>query len=109
MVDQVNPTGSFAPGMTLAQRAPAMSTRAPQSPRPAESARSSGAAMEQKGSELRFQVDPGSGRAVIQIVSPTDGEVLFQTPSPEMLAAARRFRTFVKSSDTSGILMDKEG
>jgi uncharacterized FlaG/YvyC family protein len=109
MVDQVNPTSSFAPGIPLAQRASAMSRSAPQSPSPAESARSSAAAMEQTGSELRFQVDPGSGRAFFQIVSQTDGEVLFQTPSPEMLAAARRFRASAKSSETSGILMDKEG
>ena len=109
MVDQVNPTGSFAPGLPLAQPAPAVSRRAPPSPGSAESARSSDAAREPAGSELRFQVDPGSGRSVIQIVSQTDGEVLLQTPSPEMLATARRFRASAKSPDTSGTLMDKEG
>jgi uncharacterized FlaG/YvyC family protein len=45
----------------------------------------------------------------MQIVSQTDGEVLLQTPSAEMLAVARRFRASAKSPDTSGTLMDKEG
>jgi uncharacterized FlaG/YvyC family protein len=58
--------------------------------------------------DLKMEVDPGTGRAIYQVVSST-GEVLLQMPSKEVLAMARKLTDLAKQKDASGILLDKEG
>jgi len=133
MVDQVNPTGSLAMGPSTASLTTAAPRPAPdkgraakiaEAPPPglgvqpsAEAAKSSEAAMEklnsylhQTDTELKFQVDEGSGRPIFKIVSQLTGEVLLQVPSEEMLAMARKVRDLeTQMGVSSGVLVDKEG
>lgn len=138
MADQVNPTGSLAPGLPSQILAASAPRPAPESSRPANTASSKAkgpgpqtvpglpaapaaekapeAAMEQfnahlqkAGSQLKFQSDQATGRTVFKVVNPNTGEVLLQVPSEEMLAMARNLRAMEKQAGASGVLVDKEG
>lgn len=133
MADQVNPTGSLAPGLSSALMASVSSPRVsservrsaktsefqPQrqdSASVAEAPVSAEAAMEQlnshlqqSNSELQFQMDKETGRTIYKIVSPNSGQVLLQVPSEEVLAMARNLRSMEKQTGTSGVLVDREG
>jgi flagellar protein FlaG len=61
------------------------------------------------GSELKFQMDSGTGQAVFKLVDPSNGKVLIQVPSEEMLAVARNVRSSERQKDASGVLLDKKG
>lgn len=65
--------------------------------------------LQQAGSELKFQVDPGTGRTFFQIVNQNTGEVVLQVPSDEVLAMARKLRDLEQQMDAAGVLLDKEG
>lgn len=131
MADQAIPSVSLAPGLPLAFLAPPAPRPAADKPRPAkvadappqgsgdrpaEAAKITEAALEQlnsylqqAGSELKFQVDEGTGRTFFKIVSQSTGEVLLQVPSEEMLAMSRKLRELEKQMGASGVLVDKEG
>ena len=138
MADQVNPTGSLAPGLPSQIVAAAAPRPAPEPSRSANAASSKAqgqgrqtvpelpavsvaekapeAAMEQfnahlekAGSQLKFQSDQATGRTVFKVVNPNTGEVLLQVPSEEMLAMARNLRAMEKHAGASGVLVDKEG
>lgn len=132
MADQVNPTGSLAPGLPAALVASAAPRPAPEKVRPAKSTetqpqgqgdRSSADArisaetameqlnshLQQTNSQLQFQLDKETGRTIYKIVSPSNGQVLLQVPSEEVLALARNLRTMEKQKGASGVLVDKEG
>lgn len=132
MADQVNPTGSLAPGLPLqllVASAPKPTTDSIRHAKLAES-RPSGAerlrpdgsnltpavAIEQvnsrlqvTGSELRFEVDKGTGHRVFKLVNPSSGEVLLQVPSEEVLAMARNLQSLERQQGSSGVLLNKEG
>lgn len=131
MADQVIPSVGLASGLPLALLAPTAPRLAPEKPRPAkaadappqgpddrpgDAAKLTEAALEQlnsylqqTGSELKFQVDEGTGRTFFKIVSQSTGEVLLQVPSEEMLAMSRKLRELEKRMGASGVLVDKEG
>lgn len=132
MADQLNATGSMTTGLPLALLAASAPKPATEKPRLAKTAdsqpqkpgtqaasepnHSSDAAMDevnnhlqQSGSELKFQMDSGTGRTVFKVVNPNSGEVLLQVPSEEMLALARNLRSLDSPAGASGVLMDKEG
>jgi len=132
MADQVNPTGSLAPGIPLQILAASAPRTASETSRPANTAKikaqgpgaepapvstkASQAAMEQlnghlqeSGSELQFQVDKATGRTVYKVVNPDNGQVLLQIPSDEILALARNVRAMEKRMGAAGVLVDKEG
>lgn len=132
MADQVNPTGSLAPGIPstlLAASAPRTVSDSSRTAKPTEikaqgpvSSPNSGtpeapeAAVEQlnghlqqSGSELKFQVDKATGRTIYKVVNPGNGQVLLQVPSEEVLAMARNVRAMGKQTGASGVLVDKEG
>jgi len=132
MADQVNPTGSLAPGLPSALVASATPRPAPEKVRLAKSAEplptrpgdrpaaeaqvSPDVAMEQLNShlqqsksELQFQVDKDTGRTIYKVVNPGNGQVLLQVPSEEVLAMARNLRAMEKEMGASGVLLDKEG
>jgi uncharacterized FlaG/YvyC family protein len=56
--------------------------------------------------ELKLQVDTGSGRTVFQVVQQGTGEVVLQVPSAEVLGMSRRMREI---EGQTGALVDKEG
>lgn len=131
MADQVNPTGSLAPGLSMALAALAAPKPAPERPRPARqaepappgtdrsvgpSAKLSATAVEQANSQLqqvatglKFQVDQATGRTVLKVVNQETGEVLLQMPPEEFLAMARNLRALQDRLDASGVLVDKKG
>ena len=65
--------------------------------------------LQQTQTELRLQVDSGSGRTVFQIVQQGSGEVVLQVPSEEVLGMSRRVRALEGQTGASGTLVDKEG
>ena len=65
--------------------------------------------LQQAQTELRLQVDTGSGHTVFQVVQQGTGEVLLQVPSAEVLGMSRRMREIEGQTGASGGLMDKEG
>lgn len=65
--------------------------------------------LQQTNSQLQFQLDKETGRTIYKIVSPSNGQVLLQVPSEEVLALARNLRTMEKQKGASGVLVDKEG
>lgn len=65
--------------------------------------------LQQAGSELKFQVDKATGRTVYKVVNPSNGQVLLQVPSDEMLALARNVRAMQEQMGAAGVLVDKEG
>jgi len=132
MADQVNPTGSLAPGLSgalMAATAPRPASvnvrsaknaetqpQGPGSQSVADASVSPETAMEQlnshlqqTNSQLQFQVDKETGRTIYKVVSKNSGQVLLQVPSEEVLAMARNLRAMEKQPGTSGVLVDKEG
>ena len=117
MVTQINPAGgSPVPSAATSSTSVAVA-------RPA-SARTGSLQAQQSGSEttavaqvnehlqnthtdLKLQVDAGSGRTVFQVVQQGTGQVLLQVPSAEVLGMSRRIRDMA-GQDASGALVDKE-
>ena len=134
MADQVNPTGSLAPGLPSALMTPPAPRSAPDKVRPAKPAETQpirpgsrpaaealvspelaaeqlNSHLQQTNSKLQFQVDKDTGRTIYKVVNPSSGQVLLQVPSEEVLAMARNLRAMAMEKETgaSGVLMDKEG
>lgn len=132
MADQVNPMGSLASGYSSALLVSAAPRPAPEKTHPAkiadprsqelgtgpvvEDAKTAEAAMgklngrlRETGSELKFQMDKATGRTIFKVVNPSNGEVLLQVPSEEVLAMARNLRALDDQAGASGVLVDKEG
>ena len=65
--------------------------------------------LQQSQSDLKLQLDSGSGRTVFQVVQQGTGQVLFQVPSAEILGMSRRVREMQSQVGGSGALVDKEG
>lgn len=76
---------------------------------PEEAVKQVNSHLEHAGSEVRMQVDKGSGRPLFQVISAGTGEVLLQVPSVEVLAMARKLKEITKQKGASGVLLDKEG
>ncbi len=137
MADQVNPLGTLAPGLPpTIPAATAMVSRAPSAPDPSPSpatqalgpggqaaptaSPSSSAALHAAAqdvqkylakapSELQFDVDKSSGRFLFKVVNPVTKEVIYQVPSEEVLAMARKLRELDQPKGAAGVLVDKEG
>lgn len=132
MADQVNPTGSLAPGLSGALMAATAPRPAPDKVRSVktaetqpqgpgsssvtENAGSADVAMEQlnshlqqANSQLQFQVDKETGRTIYKVVSKSNGQVLLQVPSEEVLAMARNLRSMEQQTGGSGVLVDRKG
>lgn len=58
----------------------------------------------QNNSELKIQIDEGTGRTFFRIIG-ENGKVLLQVPSEEILAMAKK----LKDLEKSGLIWDKEG
>ncbi|MDP1830862.1 MAG: flagellar protein FlaG [Geothrix sp.] len=132
MVDQVNPTGSLAPGLPLtlpmAAKPPSVQGK-PRATKPADSplegledGRTGASAealdsairefkgyLQQAQSDLVFQVDESSGRTYFKIVDAATKEVIRQVPSEEILAMARKLREMATPKAAAGVLVDREG
>ena len=65
--------------------------------------------LDQTQTDLKLQVDPGSGRTVFQVVQQSTGEVVLQVPSAEVLGMSRRMRDLEGQAGASGALVDQEG
>ncbi|MEI7614785.1 MAG: flagellar protein FlaG [Betaproteobacteria bacterium] len=65
--------------------------------------------IQQAGSEVRFQRDESTGQAVFKVVDSTNGKVLLQVPSEEMLAMARNLQAMASQQAAPGVLLNKEG
>lgn len=134
MADQVNPAGSLSSGLPVVLSAatpPKSSPEAPTAPAAAKapSAGPEGEAkvladpkaralalsqinsgLQQAATELKIQVDRGSGRTVYSIVEGKSGHVVLQIPSDEVLAMARNLKALDQGlSGSTGVLVDKEG
>jgi uncharacterized FlaG/YvyC family protein len=64
--------------------------------------------LQQAQTDLKLQVDAGSGRTVFRIVQQGTGEVILQLPSAEILGMSRRMRELEGQTGASGALVDKE-
>jgi uncharacterized FlaG/YvyC family protein len=64
--------------------------------------------LQQAQTDLKLQVDAGSGRTVFQIVQQGTGEVVLQVPSAEVLGMSARMRDMVGQLGASGALVDKQ-
>lgn len=65
--------------------------------------------LQQAQTELKLEVDAGSGRTVFQVVQQGTGELVMQVPSAEILGMSRRMRELEGQGGGSGALVDKEG
>lgn len=65
--------------------------------------------LQQVRTDLKLQVDAGSGRTVFQVVQQGTGQVVLQIPSEEVLQMSRRLREMDAKSSSSGALVDKNG
>ena len=65
--------------------------------------------LQQTDTQMKLQVDSGSGRTVFQIIQQGTGAVVLQVPSAEVLGMSRRIRELEGQSRASGALVDKEG
>jgi uncharacterized FlaG/YvyC family protein len=63
----------------------------------------------QVSTDLKLQVDAGSGRTVFQVVQQGTGQVVLQIPSEEVLGMSHRMRDLESQSSASGGLVDKKG
>ena len=126
MIDQI-PSLSGTPMLAVSASIQATSPRstsgpavvAPSTPQAQASAPNSGSHdaavaqvnqhLQQSQSDLKIQVDRGSGRAVFQVVQEGTGQVLFQVPSAEVLGMPRRVRELQAESMNAGVLVDKQG
>jgi uncharacterized FlaG/YvyC family protein len=119
MAIQITPTG-----IPLAQTATAPPTPVATRPAPAPSQNNTPAPvpgnpelavaqvnlhLEQAQTDLKLQVDAGSGRTVFQVIQRGTGEVVLQVPSAEVLGMSRRIRDMEGQAGDSGVLVDKEG
>ncbi len=126
MVDQLSSLSgtpilavSAAPQATSSRSTSGPASVAKSSPQAQASAPSSGSQdaavaqvnqhLQQTQSDLKIQVDRGSGRAVFQVVQEGTGQVLFQVPSAEVLGMSRRVRELQAESMNAGVLVDKQG
>ena len=133
MADQVNLTGSLAPGSPLTfaavavrpqpsqDRSPATRPAAPQPAAKAEGQKPASAAavdsaarevitfLQQNQSDLVFQVDKATGEPYFKIVDSKTKEVIRQVPSEDILVMARKLRELADPKAASGVLVDKEG
>lgn len=132
MVDQVNPTGNLAPGISLAyavvqpsqppqentplakpfgpQAASAAGLGKPDSVETVQSAaRVFSEYLQLNQPDLVFQVDRASGETYFKVVDVKTRKVIRQVPSEEVLAMARKLRELADSMGASGVLVDKVG
>lgn len=132
MADQVNPTGSLAPGLPLTLLMASTPSQTPEKPRPAKTADSPSARVadgpsassglspeaavgelkaffQQASSDLVFQVEEGTKHIYFKIIDSQTKEVVLQVPSEEILAMARKLRRLANPKGASGVLVDKEG
>jgi len=132
MADQVNPTGSLAPGPLLTFAVPSKPQSVPEKPRVAKAADPAPKGPEERRagesakaldtavqdlkaylrdfqSDLLFQVDESSGHTFFKVVDAKTQEVIRQVPSEEILAMARKLRELASPREASGVLVDKEG
>lgn len=137
MADQVNPLGTLAPGLppTPAAAIPAMASRAPSAPdptprtgAPATSPEAQGVQttsqspsglqaaaqdvqkyLAQTSTQLQFDVDKSTSRFLFKVVNSHTKQVIYQVPSEEVLAMARKLRELDHAKGASGVLVDKEG
>lgn len=65
--------------------------------------------LQQTSTELKIQVDKGTGRVVYSILNQATGEVILQVPSEEVLAMARNLHALNAKAGASGVLVDKNG
>ena len=115
---QITSTGSLPAGAAAALSAPVAPRPAPVRSQAAQ-ARPSGSQdaavaqvnqhLQQAQTDLKLQVDAGSGRTVFQVVQQGTGEVVLQIPSEEVLGMSRRVREMEGQPGASGALVDKEG
>lgn len=119
MVNQIAAAGA-APVLTVGTspksaptRAPAARTvKAPSTPVPGSqevAVAQINQHLQQAQTEMRLQVDTGSGRTVFQVVQQGSGEVVLQVPSEEVLGMSRRLREMEGQPGASGTLVDKRG
>jgi flagellar protein FlaG len=118
MAIQINPMGSapvlsagLSPAPVAARPAP---SRIQSAPAPSPGSQDAAVAqvnqhLQQTQTELKLQVDAGSGRTVFQVVQQGTGEVVLQVPSAEVLGMSRRMRDMEGQMGASGALVDKEG
>ena len=137
MADQVNPLGTLAPGLPPASPAATVtvarttsapdSTSRPATPAPGPDGQGAPAAppsspaalqaaaqdvqkyLAKAPSELQFDVDKSSGRFLFKVINPVTKEVIYQVPSEEVLAMARKLRELDQPKGAAGVLVDKEG
>ncbi|GLH73182.1 hypothetical protein GETHLI_16840 [Geothrix limicola] len=130
MADQVNLTGSLASSLPLtlaaapSRPAPEKQPSAPASdiqPQKTDTPASEGATtpekavvqinshLQQAATDLKIQVDKGTGRTVFKVVDEHTGAVVLQVPSEEVLAMARNLRALDSKMGASGVLVDKQG
>jgi len=132
MADQISPTGSSVSGPPLAQLGTAAKRAGPEASRPVKlteakadqqvGKKDAGPGqspesvvgdlnnyLEQSKSEIQFQMDKSTGQTVFQIINQSNGAVVMQVPSEEVLAMARNLQSMDKSKDGSGVLVNKEG
>ena len=93
-----------APARTVATRASA--TKASASGSPEAAVAHVNQHLEQGQTDLKLQVDAGSGRTVFRVVQQGTGEVVLQVPSEEVLGMSRRVR---ETEGQTGGLVDKKG
>lgn len=118
MGNQITPVGSL-PLVSVAAPAPkpvVASRPAPAAPASAPAPGPGGHAaavaqvnqhLQKVQTELKIQVDEGSGRTVFQVIQQGTGRVVLQVPSEEVLGMSRRVREL--EGQASGALVDKEG
>jgi flagellar protein FlaG len=130
MADQVNPMGGLISGLPVAiatvpaqrpapEKAPAVSVSdsekqiAPPTGGSTmsldEAAKFINSHLQQTSTELKIQVDKGTGRVVYSILNQATGEVILQVPSEEVLAMARNLHALNAKAGASGVLVDKNG
>lgn len=97
------PVVNSRPASTRAERAPAQ-----QAGTEAEAVAQVNQHLQGAQTNLKLQVDAGSGRTVFQIVQQGTGEVVLQVPSAEVLGMSRRVRDLEGQNAASGALVDKE-
>ena len=130
MAEQVAPIGGLAAGLPAALSMPVppatgngrsakgtgvpsgaskVSPEASAQPSPGKAVEQVNDHLQQAGSQLRMQADPGTGRIVYKVVDPSTGQVVLQVPSAEVLAMAHSLQAQDKQMGASGVLLDKKG
>lgn len=116
MTSQITPVGSAPVPSGGAASAPVVVRSIPAPVRAVQGAYSQEVAVAQVNqhlqlsqTDLKLQVDAGSGHTVFQVVQQGTGQVVLQVPSPEVLGMSRRLREMEGQTGASGALVDKEG